>query len=82
MGHPSRRQKDPLDVASALQLNNNELSHSYEVLRDFGNMSSPTVLFVLKRLLEEPEKADKGRNMVAVAFGPGLSIETMQLHYV
>lgn len=70
------------DVASALHLNNNELSHSYEVLRDFGNMSSPTVLFVLKRLLEEPGKAEKGRNMVAVAFGPGLSIETMQLHYV
>lgn len=70
------------DVAAALHLNNNELVHSYDVLRDFGNMSSPTVLFVLKHALEEQAKVKKGNKVFAAAFGPGLSIETMQLKYV
>lgn len=70
------------DVAAALNLHNNELSPSYDVLRNFGNMSSPTVLFVLKQVLEEQGKAVKGHKVFAAAFGPGLSIETMQLQYV
>ena len=43
-----------------------------EVLAEHGNMSSPTVLFVLKRLMETGAR----RPCVALAFGPGLSIET------
>ena len=43
-----------------------------DVLAEHGNMSSPTVLFVLKRLME----AGARRPCVALAFGPGLSIET------
>lgn len=70
------------DVASALHLRPEQLEHSYKVLHDFGNMSSPTVLFVLKELLEERDKRIKGNKLVAMAFGPGLSIETMQLQYV
>jgi predicted naringenin-chalcone synthase len=70
------------DVAAALHLDNNELVHSYDVLRDFGNMSSPTVLFVLKQVLDKQASAVKGHKVFAAAFGPGLSIETMQLQYV
>lgn len=70
------------DVASVLALRNGELSHSYDVLRDHGNMSSPTVLFVLKALLSSRTPAESGDKLLAVAFGPGLSIETMQLQYV
>ena len=70
------------DVAAALHLNNNELVHSYKVLSDFGNMSSPTVLFVLKQVIEEQEGIAKGHKVFTAAFGPGLSIETMQLQYV
>lgn len=70
------------DVADALHLQNNELAHSYGVLRDFGNMSSPTVLFVLKQVLDEQAKVVKGHKVFTAAFGPGLSIETMQLQYV
>jgi predicted naringenin-chalcone synthase len=43
-----------------------------EILAEHGNMSSPTVLFVLKRLMETGAR----RPCVALAFGPGLSIET------
>lgn len=69
------------DVASALQLTQGQLDHSYDVLKNYGNMSSPTVLFVLKQVLEQA-KAVQGDAVFAAAFGPGLSIETMQLRYV
>ena len=46
-----------------------------EVLAEHGNMSSPTVLFVLKRLMERGAQ----RPCVALAFGPGLSIESALL---
>ena len=39
-------------IESALELNQGELNLEREVLRDYGNMSAPTVMFVLERLLE------------------------------
>jgi predicted naringenin-chalcone synthase len=51
---------------------------SRAVLRQYGNMSSATVLFVLKHILENP--GDSGDNSVfAMAFGPGLTVETALL---
>ena len=44
-----------------------------EVLRLNGNMSSATVMFVLERMLEAPP----GLNCCVMAFGPGLTAETM-----
>jgi predicted naringenin-chalcone synthase len=70
------------DVALALQLSTEYFRPSYDVLKNFGNMSSPTVLFVLKQLLEKQSVASKGDRVFTAAFGPGLSIETMQLQYV
>ena len=58
-------------AADALDLRPDQLSASREVLRSFGNMSSPTVLFVLERL------ARTAANGVALTFGPGLSLEGM-----
>ena len=56
------------------------VADSYEVLRLHGNMSSPTILFVLQRLLDRhrANRADGGdgyRTGVAMAFGPGLTLE-------
>ena len=61
-------------VQESLGLGAEALNASREVLRDYGNMSSATVLFVLKELLEsaETEEALTG----AMAFGPGLTVET------
>jgi predicted naringenin-chalcone synthase len=70
------------DVSLALQLSPDRLMSSYEVLNKFGNMSSPTVLFVLKQQLEKQSGASRGDKVFTAAFGPGLSIETMQLKYV
>jgi alkylresorcinol/alkylpyrone synthase len=57
-------------VESALEIDGDDLRHSWDVLRDFGNMSSPTVLFVLARTLAT---GASGRHLMA-AFGPGFSI--------
>jgi predicted naringenin-chalcone synthase len=49
------------------------LRFSRDVLRDFGNMSSATLVFVLDRIMREPGSAGDG---MAMAFGPGLTVET------
>lgn len=51
--------------------------HAYEVLRDYGNMSSPTVVFVLKSIMQNLLEEDKGKNLLSFAFGPGLTVESL-----
>jgi alkylresorcinol/alkylpyrone synthase len=62
-------------IETALTLNQGELNLEREVLRDYGNMSAPTVLFVLERLLARglPEK------VMMTAFGPGFTCAGMLL---
>lgn len=67
-------------AAEALHLPDGATDDSLAVLRDYGNMSSPTVLFVLKRVLDRHRAAvaagERGeRAGVAMAFGPGLTLE-------
>jgi alpha-pyrone synthase len=62
-------------VESALELPSTALAVSRGVLRDFGNMSSSTVMFVLDRLMRD---AAPGASGCAIAFGPGLVAETMR----
>ena len=67
--------KSVLDaVEAAFGLPPAALDTSRRILRMFGNMSSATVLFVLKAFLEEREREANG---CAMAFGPGLTVETM-----
>jgi predicted naringenin-chalcone synthase len=71
--HPGGR--SVLDaVQRTLNLGPEALAVSREVLRANGNMSSATVMFVLARMLEERRAGAKGCGM---AFGPGLTAETM-----
>lgn len=58
-------------VEEALGLDERATAVSREVLDAYGNMSSPTVLFVLERLLERGAP----RPCVALGFGPGLNVE-------
>ena len=57
-------------MESALQLPPDSLDDSRAVLRDFGNMSSSTLMFVLDRIMGRPVE-----HGVAIAFGPGLAAE-------
>lgn len=63
----------------ALKITREHNSLSYDVLRNYGNMSSVTVLFVLKEYLDKLDAGDKGKNMLSCAFGPGLTMESMLL---
>lgn len=60
-------------VESALGLSEPQLVPSRETLRDYGNMSSATVLFVLRHILAA---ATPGERICAMAFGPGLTVES------
>jgi alpha-pyrone synthase len=62
-------------VEDAFELGQGALAASRAVLRDYGNMSSPTVLFVLEALMRDAMRA--GARGCAMAFGPGLTAETM-----
>ncbi len=64
-------------IQRKLLMTNNELSCSFDVLRNYGNMSSPTILFVLNEIFNK--KPTDGENVFAVGFGPGISIETALL---
>lgn len=61
-------------VERGLGLEADALGRSRSVLRDFGNMSSATLMFVLARMVTA---GDAGRG-VAMAFGPGLVAETFR----
>jgi predicted naringenin-chalcone synthase len=58
-------------VQEALGLDRSATTESREVLASYGNVSSPTVLLILERL----QHAGATRPCVALAFGPGLTIE-------
>jgi predicted naringenin-chalcone synthase len=60
-------------VETALHLPTDALAASRAVLRDYGNMSSATLMFVLQRLLASPP--EEQTDGVALAFGPGLAAE-------
>ncbi len=62
-------------VQSNLGLGPLQVGASREVLRRYGNMSSATILFVLKEILSRTGTGEGGGNVCAVAFGPGLTVE-------
>ena len=59
-------------VAKEMKLDKEKLTFSYEIFSEYGNMSSPTVLFVLKRVIElgRPKRGQKG---LMLAFGAGFT---------
>jgi len=65
-------------VQQCLQLEKNDLKDSYEVLKNYGNMSSPTILFVLQNIMKEISFT-KNEKIFGAAFGPGLTMETFIL---
>lgn len=60
---------------TALSIATDAVTSSREILASYGNMSSATVLFLLKHLKQQPLQGP----VVALGFGPGLTIEAMLL---
>jgi len=72
-------------VESGLSLAPEKLRQSRGVLRDFGNMSSATVMFVLARMMAHATARRGGeahRHGLAMAFGPGMVAETFRFSLV
>ncbi len=67
-------------IQSKLGLHDEQLEFSRAILRDYGNMSSPTILFVLDRIhcFGKPGSGDYG---VLMAFGPGLTMEAVLVQW-
>ena len=66
-------------VEQGLELGPDALCWSRGVLRDYGNMSSATLMFVLERMMRS---APSNSNGLAMAFGPGLVAETFQFRLI
>jgi predicted naringenin-chalcone synthase len=65
-------------VEKQLELPADALDTSREVLAMHGNCSSPTVLMILESMRRRP---DPPRRVVAMAFGPGLTLYAALLEF-
>ena len=63
-------------IHKSLAFTNGELKHSHDILRRYGNMSSPTLLFVLKDMMDDFRPHTENATVYGAAFGPGLTMET------
>ncbi len=62
----------------ALNISDSLIEISLEILTEFGNMSSATILFVLKEIMELAKVGDVG---LATALGPGFSSELLLMRW-
>ncbi|SMO60862.1 type III polyketide synthase [Fodinibius sediminis] len=65
-------------IEQNFELSTNQLAASRTVLANYGNMSSATILFVLDELMQQPQE-NPHASILAMAFGPGLTIESALL---
>ena len=61
---------------TALNLTDNELALSWDILSEYGNISSVTVLFILERFMNHNRQGSDGYGMIT-ALGPGFCSESM-----
>jgi prepilin-type processing-associated H-X9-DG protein len=66
-------------IEQELGISKDQNKAAYEVLKNYGNMSSPTILFVLEELIKSLNNNDIGEHILSFAFGPGLTLESMVL---
>jgi len=68
-------------VRESLGLTESNVADSMSVLQQYGNMSSPTILFILSSIFNKIRKEEHAENkrIFSCAFGPGLSIEMIGL---
>ena len=64
----------------AFQVPPTSFYYSHQVLTNYGNMSSATVLFVVEKFLRNKQQTDSG-HVVISALGPGFCSESMLLKY-
>ncbi|MEP6734951.1 MAG: type III polyketide synthase [Chryseolinea sp.] len=76
--HPGGR-KILENIEEALQLKHSDNAPAYHVLKNYGNMSSPTILFVMAEIMKDLDATNNDEHVLGFAFGPGLTLESMLL---
>jgi len=66
-------------IQQALGITAHDSRFPLKILRDYGNMSSASILFVLKEIWNNLSNDDHGKKVLCFAFGPGLTLESMIL---
>ncbi|WP_162416814.1 type III polyketide synthase [Cyclobacterium roseum] len=64
-------------IEAAFGIGEEQNLHAHQILERFGNMSSVTILYVLSAIMKD---ATMEGNVLAMGFGPGLTLETLLLH--
>jgi alpha-pyrone synthase len=64
-------------IEKELTLTKQQNLPAYQILNNFGNMSSPTVLFVLREIFDNLTNEDANSDVLSFAFGPGLTLESI-----
>ncbi len=64
-------------IQKSLSIEKEKLHFSYDILREYGNLSSAAILFVLKNMMHQKKEIKK---IFGAAFGPGLTVETFTAH--
>jgi len=64
-------------IQKSLPVEKEKLHFSYDVLQEYGNLSSAAILFVLKNMMHKKKEIKK---LFGAAFGPGLTVETFTAH--
>lgn len=59
-------------VSEKMKLNDAQVRHSWEVLKNHGNMSSSTLPYIWKQIIED-DGIESGKDIISLAFGPGLT---------
>jgi prepilin-type processing-associated H-X9-DG protein len=62
-------------IETELGITKEQNMHAYDVLREYGNMSSPTVIFVLEKLFKTLNSSHHNASVLSFSFGPGLTLE-------
>ena len=75
------------EARNGLGLRDDQVSKSWDILREYGNMLSPSVMFILERiLLEQKEMVGRGeeghKTGLAFSFSPGVGVEGIMLRQV
>lgn len=75
------------EVQNGLGLTTSQTADSWAVLRDYGNMLSPSIMFVLqkvfKRHVEARDRGEDGYKLgLAFSFSPGVGVEGIMLQQV
>lgn len=71
-------------VQESLNLNESNVADSMSIMQQYGNMSSPTILFILNSIFNKIKHTEQAENkkIFSCAFGPGLNIEMVSLSSV